>query len=145
MEEEPFSHSVRCQNSNSCALITVPGNCFCELKTSPCRTFLKIQGNFKRGLCFPIFFNIKMNLQGSQVSLRWGRGMTPSTSQFPAEPPVKTLEATLTQLAKRPYPKQFRISYLKVPLWKQLHSHLNQRMGILCTRQRILPSQSLLL
>lgn len=27
--------------------------------------------------------------------------MAPSTSQFPAEPPVNTLEATLTQLAKR--------------------------------------------
>lgn len=108
MEEEPFPYGVRCQNSNSCALKTVPGIVFVNLKLHLVEifTFLKylLSLKYKRSL-FSIFFNIKMNVQGSQVSLRWGGGMTPSISQIQTR---ATLEATLTQLAKRPYPKQCR-------------------------------------
>ena len=73
MEEEPFLYGVRCQNSNSCALKTVPGIVFVNLKLHLVEifTFLKylLSLKYKRSL-FSNFFYIKMNVQGSQVSLR---------------------------------------------------------------------------
>lgn len=147
MKENFPSYSVRIiatfQNSNSCILIILPGNSRSqELKyylLEMVFTFWK--GEYKRILKEDFVFNFLYYNSGTPWRLEREGGMASSASQFPAKPSVKTLEATLTKLAEgwSLISHSYGDHHLQGPLQKQLHSHLNQCMEILCSDGEIYP------